>query len=68
MDDIIGHRWVGLKQIEYQVRWSLGDTTWEPHANCNKLAALDRYLELHGVATYTKLPRREATCAPRDRI
>ena len=60
VDEIIGHRWVGPKQIEYQVRWSLGDTTWETHANCNKLAALDRYLELQGVKTYTKLSRRDA--------
>jgi hypothetical protein len=57
VDEIIGHRWPGPRQIEYQVRWSLGDTTWEVHANCNKLAALDRYLELHGVTSHTKLPR-----------
>jgi hypothetical protein len=58
VDEIIGHRWVGPKQVEYQVRWSLGDTTWETHANCNKLAALDRYLELQGARTYLKLSRR----------
>ena len=57
VDEIIGHRWVGPRKIEYQVRWSLGDTTWESHASCNELAALDRYLELHGVTSHTKLPR-----------
>jgi len=57
VDEIVGHKWTGPKKVEYQVRWSLGDTTWEPHANCNKLAALDRYLELHGVTNYVSLPR-----------
>ena len=58
VDEIVGHRWAGPKQVEYQVRWSLGDTTWEKHANCRELVALDRYLELHGVNHHTKLPRR----------
>lgn len=57
VDEIVGHRWKGPKQVEYQVRWSLGDTTWESHASCNKLVALDRYLELHGVTSHAKLPR-----------
>ena len=56
MDDIIAHRWNRPKKLEYQVRWSLGDTTWEPHANCSKLAALDCYLRLQGVMSHTKLP------------
>jgi hypothetical protein len=57
VDEIIGHRWKG-KKIEYEVRWSLGDTTWEPHANCDQLAALDRYMELKGVQDYSELQRR----------
>jgi hypothetical protein len=57
VDEIIGHRWAGPKQVEYEVRWSLGDTTWESHTSCNKLAALDRYLELHGVTSHARLPR-----------
>jgi len=59
VEEIVGHRWTGPKQVEYQVRWSLGDTTWEGHANCNKLAALDSYLEMQGVASWNKLPRRQ---------
>ena len=51
VDEIIGHRWKG--KIKYEVRWSLGDTTWETHTNCNQLAALNRYLELHGVDNHT---------------
>ncbi|KAK0232795.1 hypothetical protein IW262DRAFT_1236332, partial [Armillaria fumosa] len=48
VDDIVGHRWSNAK-LELQVRWSLGDTTWEPLANCKELAVLDRYLEVMGV-------------------
>jgi hypothetical protein len=46
VDEIIRHRWKG-KKVEFEVRWSLGDTTWETQANCSQLAALARYLELH---------------------
>ena len=46
VDNIIAHRWNRPKELEYQVRWSLGDTTWEPHANCSKLAALDQYFSV----------------------
>ena len=58
VDEIIGHRWKGPKQVQYQVQWSLGDTTWESHVNCNKLAALDRYLELQGVMSHIRLPKK----------
>ena len=58
MDDIIGHRWIG-DQLQLLVQWSLGDSTWEGLSDVNKLAALDRYLELHGVHTPKKLPRLE---------
>ena len=58
VDEIIGHRWTGPKKIEYQVRWSLGDTTWEPHNACKDLEALDRYLQLHGVISHLRLSRK----------
>lgn len=48
VDEIVGHRWSDNK-LELQVRWSLGDTTWEPLTSCKELAALDRYLEVMGV-------------------
>ncbi|KAK0211843.1 hypothetical protein IW262DRAFT_1250846, partial [Armillaria fumosa] len=48
IDDIVGHRWSNRK-LELQIRWSLGDTMWEPLSNCKDLAALDRYLEVMGV-------------------
>jgi hypothetical protein len=46
IDDLMGHRWVDGKDLEFEVRWSLGDTTWEPLSSCKDLEALDQYLEL----------------------
>ncbi|KAF9542420.1 hypothetical protein CPC08DRAFT_589179, partial [Agrocybe pediades] len=60
VDEIIGHRWngKGVQSLEFEVRWSLGDTTWEDYANCKDLAALDRYLDVHGAARPSALPKR----------
>ena len=57
VDDIVGHRWTGNK-IEFHVKWSLGDHTWEPYSSCSELEALDRYLELQGITDWRSLPRR----------
>ncbi|KAA1473692.1 hypothetical protein DENSPDRAFT_780148, partial [Dentipellis sp. KUC8613] len=56
VDEIIGHRWDGAR-VEFEVRWNLGDTTWEPYANCKDLAALDLYLDAMGVKDWQKLAR-----------
>ena len=48
VDEIIGHQWEG-QNLVLEVRWSLGDTTWELLENCKDLIALDKYLELQGV-------------------
>src|ERR1700726_822976 len=57
MDEIVGHRWHG-RRIEFQVRWSLGDTTWENLATCDELEALDKYLEVMGITDWRELARR----------
>jgi hypothetical protein len=56
VNEIIGYRWHEAS-LEVQVRWSLGDATWEPLANCKQLEALDSYLELRGVNSPKALPR-----------
>ncbi|KAG6886370.1 hypothetical protein C0995_008301 [Termitomyces sp. Mi166 len=48
VDDLLSHWWNEQGHLEFEVRWSLGDTTWEPLASCKDLAALDRYLVLQG--------------------
>ncbi len=58
VDEIVGHWWSDDNSLEYQIRWSQGDTTWEPHSNCNKLQVLDQYLELMGVKYPRQLSRR----------
>lgn len=59
VDEIVAHRRDDHGKLEFHVRWSLGDTTWEPHEHCKDLVALDRYLELWGVRRVNQLPRKE---------
>ena len=58
INKITGHRWKG-KKIEFEVRWSLGDSTWEPSQHCEELAALKHYLELQGAEHPANLPRKK---------
>ena len=55
--EITSHWWPNLKELKLEVRWTLGDTTWEPLAACKDLEALDLYLELQGVAHTHDLPK-----------
>jgi len=54
---IVSHRWKG-RNIEFLVKWNLGDSTWEPVSNCNELEALDNYLTLSDVKRWQDLPKR----------
>ncbi|KAF8219002.1 hypothetical protein L208DRAFT_1182382, partial [Tricholoma matsutake] len=56
IEEITAHRWKG-RNIEFEVKWSLGDTTWEPLSNCNELAAMDAYLALMGARDWQHLSR-----------
>ena len=49
IDEILGHWWVNQNELEFQIRWTLGDVTWEPLMECKELEALDEYLDLCGV-------------------
>jgi hypothetical protein len=40
VDELDSHRWNG-KDLEFQVRWNAGETTWELLESCKELAALD---------------------------
>ena len=42
--------------IKFLINWNLGDSTWELHAHCKDLEALDKYLKLHG-AQSVRLPK-----------
>jgi transposase InsO family protein len=59
VDEIIAHRRINSKELEFQVRWTLGDVTWEPMSACKELEALDSYLELRGVSKPRDLPHRQ---------
>jgi hypothetical protein len=60
VDELDSHRWNG-KDLEFQVCWNTGETTWELLESCKELAALDRYLTLMGVKHWWQLPRKVAT-------
>ena len=49
---------MGQEDLEFQVRWTLGDVTWEPLTECKELEALDEYLELHRVKRPRDLPHK----------
>jgi hypothetical protein len=59
VDEIIAHRRINSKELEFQVHWTLGDVTWEPMSACKDLEALDSYLELRGVSKPRDLPHRQ---------
>jgi hypothetical protein len=64
VDELNSHRCYG-KDLEFQVRWNAGETTWESLESCKELAALDRYLTLMGVNHWWQLPRKVAARAAR---
>ena len=56
VDSLVDHKFTG-NSIQFDVLWETGEITREPLKNCKDLAALDRYLELHGVSRWQDLPR-----------
>lgn len=59
VEEINGHRWVG-RRIEFRVKWTAGDYTWEPYVNVGEAAALDDYLSLMGISDWKLLAREGA--------
>ena len=55
VDKLLAHKWAD-NNMELQVKWTLGDVTWEPIDSCKNLEALDSYLELRGVTCPRDLP------------
>ena len=55
VDSIINHMFTG-NSITFDILWEMGKMTHEPLKNCKDLAALDRYLELHGIPGWQALP------------
>jgi transposase InsO family protein len=57
VDEIIGHQFTD-GAIEFNVRWTAGDHTWEPYSAVKRLEALDHYFALMGVTRWQSLQRR----------
>ena len=58
IEEILAHKWTN-NNMELQVKWTLGDVTWEPLSSCKDLEALDVYLELRGAKAPQDLLRRK---------
>lgn len=56
VEEITSHCWTAAKS-KFQVKWTYGDSTWEPYTSCKELEALDEYLRLQGVQSWRSLPR-----------
>ena len=56
VEEIDGHRWNG-NRVEFHVRWTHDDATWESYTKCNTLSALDEYLRLQGVRHWKALSK-----------
>ena len=41
--EILAHKWTNN---DLEVKWTVGDVTWEPLSSCKELEALENYLEL----------------------
>ena len=54
INSLMNHKFTG-NLIQFDVLWETGETTWEPLMHCKELAALDCYLELHGVTKWQDL-------------
>ena len=48
VNEVLAHKWTN-NNSELQIKWMLGDVTWESIDSCKNLEALDSYLELRGV-------------------
>ena len=57
VQEILDHSWDTDGSLWFHIKWGLGDLTWEPLSNCDKLAALDNDLMLHGVDAVENLLR-----------
>lgn len=57
VDEIIGHQFIN-NTIQFNVRWTAGDHTWEDWDVVRSLEAVDNYFSLMGVKRWQELPNR----------
>ena len=58
VEEILAHKWTN-NDLELQVKWMVGDVTWELLSSCKDLEALDVYLELQGAKAPQDLSQHE---------
>ena len=57
VEEITGHRWSTNAHVEFEVRWNLGDTTWESVKDVRGLESYENYLQVQGAKTWRSLPK-----------
>jgi hypothetical protein len=60
VDHIVTHQGKGSSAM-FQVKWALGDSTWEEYNTVKDLTALDEYLELVGAKNIEDVPHARAS-------
>lgn len=65
--EIVDYQWKG-RALEFRVHWADGDITWVPLTNVARTAALDDFLDLHGMPREAPrcLLRRTSNLVPDD--
>jgi hypothetical protein len=66
VDEILAHRWED-NSVDFLVKWTQGDTTWESFRAVKLLSALDDYYAVHGVRRWQNLPRKSQERGARGR-
>ena len=54
VEEILAYKWTN-NDLEFQVKWTAGDVTWELLSSCKELEALDNYKELEALDNYLEL-------------
>lgn len=57
VEEILTHQWSGPRTIQFRVKWTAGDITWEPPKHLEECVALDDYFEAMGVTRWQDLLR-----------
>ena len=57
IEENLAHKWT-KNELEFQIKWTARDVTWELLSSCKGLEALDNYLELQdpGICCDTNKP------------
>ncbi|KAJ7640210.1 hypothetical protein B0H17DRAFT_854599, partial [Mycena rosella] len=56
VEEIMSHQWKSGRSVEFHIKWTAGNYTWELRTHLEECTSLDQYLEAMGVAKWQELP------------